>query len=59
MSNLAGKAYAINTISPQPWWSSPLLRLIFMVAPYLKPTRQLKQLSFIYFARWAIIPHHK
>ena len=59
MSNLAGKAYAINTISPQRWFTTPLQRLIFLLAPYLKPTRQLKKLSFIHFARWAIIPRRK
>lgn len=59
MPNLAGKAYAINTISAQRWWSTPLLRFIFLLAPRLKPTRDLKKLSFIHFARWAILPRRK
>ncbi|MEA3411813.1 MAG: hypothetical protein U9R74_09760, partial [Pseudomonadota bacterium] len=56
MSNLAGKAYAMNVITPMPprWtWAN---RLIFMVARLAPATLAgLIGLSLIHFARWVII----
>ncbi|MGB5834550.1 MAG: hypothetical protein WBG92_21540 [Thiohalocapsa sp.] len=56
MSNLAGKAYGMNVLTPMPprWtWAN---RLIFMVAR-LRPATLggLLGLSLIHFARWVII----
>ncbi|MEA3278003.1 MAG: hypothetical protein U9Q81_22505 [Pseudomonadota bacterium] len=56
MSNLAGKAYAMNVITPMPprWtWAN---RLIFMIARLTPATLAgLLGLSLIHFARWVII----
>ncbi|MBV9783886.1 MAG: hypothetical protein JO264_08705 [Acidisphaera sp.] len=56
MSNVAGKAYGMNVITPmQPHWTW-LNRLIFMLARSLPATLAgLLGLSLIHFARWVII----
>lgn len=62
MSNIAGKAYAMNTISPIKWYMAWINRLIF----WLVGTRMfqprlagLKTLSMIHYARWTIVsPKH-
>jgi hypothetical protein len=56
MSNIAGKAYAMNVITPMPPWRSAIQNLIFMVARAVPSTLQgLLGLSLIHFARWVII----
>jgi hypothetical protein len=56
MSNIAGKAYAMNVITPIKPWLTWFNRLIFWVA--LKRPATLKgliALSLIHYARWVII----
>jgi hypothetical protein len=56
MSNTAGKAYAMNVLTPVPPWSTWINRLIFMVARAIPGTLSgLLGLSLIHFARWVII----
>ncbi len=56
MSNLAGKAYGMNVITPMPPSRTWINRLIFMVARLLPKTLAgLLGLSLIHFARWFII----
>jgi len=54
VTNINGKAYAMNAITPMKWWKTPILKLIFLLAP-LTGLADLKNLSFIHFARWVII----
>src|SRR5205085_7893477 len=47
----------MNAITPMKWWKTPFLRLIFFLLGAIKPLQKdLKNLSFIHFARWVIIP---
>ena len=57
MSNIAGKAYAMNVLTPhKPGFTSWLKGLIFRVARCLPETLSgLLGLSIIHFARWVII----
>jgi hypothetical protein len=60
VTNINGKAYAMNAITPMKPWKTPLLRLIFFLLGAIKPLQNdLKNLSFIHFARWVIIPRAK
>jgi hypothetical protein len=56
MSNVAGKAYAMNVVSPmKPWWTW-INRVVFMAARGDPPALNgLLGLSFIHFARWVIV----
>jgi hypothetical protein len=56
MSNVAGKAYGMNVITPMPPWKTWINRLLFMVAR-TQPAQLggLLGLSIIHFARWVII----
>ena len=56
MSNIAGKAYAMNVITPMPPSLTWLQRLIFMASRALPATLSgLLGLSLIHFARWVTI----
>jgi len=56
MSNVAGKAYAMNVVTPSHPWITWINRLLFMVARGLpERLRGLLGLSLIHFARWVII----
>jgi hypothetical protein len=56
MPNTAGKAYAMNVITPMPPWHTRLQRLIFMIARAFPSTlKGLLGLRLIHFARWVII----
>ena len=60
MSNINGKAYAMNAITPMKPWKTWILRLLFFVFGLIKPLQgPLVNLSFSHFARWVIIPHRK
>ncbi len=58
MSNIAGKAYAMNVVTPAKWYTVWINKLIFWFvqlpggAEYLKG---LLTLSLIHYARWAIV----
>jgi hypothetical protein len=56
MSNVAGKAYAMNVLTPMKPWKTWINRLIFMFARTNPGTLQgLMGLSLIHFARWVMI----
>lgn len=56
MSNIAGKAYAINVITPVRWWTAWINKLIFWFALKIPKTLNgLLTLSLIHYARWVII----
>lgn len=60
MSNIAGKAYAMNVITPIRWYMVWINRLIFNIAVRLPSTlKGLITLSLIHYARWVIIPRRK
>jgi hypothetical protein len=56
MSNVTGKAYAMNVITPMKPWRTWFNRFAFMISRSI-PTSLggLLGLSFIHFARWAIV----
>ena len=57
MSNINGKVYALNVITPMKPWKTWLLRLTFFILDNVKALQQdLINLSFIEFARWVIVP---
>lgn len=56
MSNIAGKAYAMNVITPVRWYLAWFNKLIFWIALKIPSTlRGLITLSLIHYARWVII----
>lgn len=60
MSNINGKVYAMNVITPMKPWKTWNLRLIFWLLGAYKPAQaNLIQLKFIQFARWVIIPANR
>jgi hypothetical protein len=57
MSNINGKVYALNCITPMKPWKTWLLRAFFFVLWHVKPLQKdLIDLGFIEFARWVIVP---
>lgn len=57
MSNVNGKAYAMNVVTPMKPWKQYVLRFLFFLLRTFKPLQsKLINLSFIEFARWAIVP---
>lgn len=57
MSNIAGKAYAMNVVTPIRWYMVWINRLIFKIALCRPSTlKGLITLSLIHYARWVIIP---
>ncbi len=57
MSNINGKVYALNVITPMKPWKTWILRVAFFVLDHIKSLQNdLINLSFIEFARWVIIP---
>ena len=56
MKDRAGKAIAINVLTPLPWWKAWITRLVFwFVGRIVALQGTLKALSFIHFARWTIV----
>ncbi|MEM7302228.1 MAG: hypothetical protein AAF468_14185 [Pseudomonadota bacterium] len=56
MSNIAGKAYAMNVITPMKPWRTWINRFLFMAARAIPGSlKGLLGLSIIHFARWIII----
>ena len=56
MSNIAGKAYAMNVITPMPRWRTWIQTALFMIARITPQTLSgLLGLKLIHFARWVII----
>jgi hypothetical protein len=57
MSNINGKVYAMNAITPMRPWKTWILRAFFFILGHVKPLQaDLVNLSFIQFARWVVIP---
>src|SRR5277367_171281 len=57
MSNINGKVYALNAITPMKPWKTLVLRGFFFILGHVKPLQQdLINLSFIEFARWVVLP---
>ena len=54
MSNISGKAYAMNVITPIRFWTTWLNKLIFQRARK-SPLEGLVTLSLIHYAGWAVI----
>src|ERR1700709_704898 len=60
MSNINGKVYALNVVTPMKPWKTWLLRGFFLLLGWIKPLQKgLIDLSFIEFARWVIVPRRK
>jgi hypothetical protein len=54
MSNINGKVYAMNVVTPMKRWKTPILRLLFWALSAFKAFQSdLIQLKFIQFARWS------
>lgn len=59
MSNINGKVYAMNVVTPMKPWKTSLLRVLFFGLGRLRPLQvDLINLHFIQFARWVIVPRH-
>jgi hypothetical protein len=60
MSNVAGKAYGMNVLTPMRPWLTWLNRALFMISRANPGTLQgLLNLSIIHFARWVIIKRNQ
>ena len=60
MSNINGKVYAMNVVTPMKPWKTWILRGLFFVLGHVKPLQDdLINLSFIEFARWVIVPRRQ
>jgi hypothetical protein len=60
VTNINGKAYAMNAITPMKPWKTPILRVFFFLLGAIKPLQNdLKNLSFIHFARWVVVGRHQ
>jgi hypothetical protein len=50
----------MNAITPMKPWKTPLLKFIFFLLGAIKPLQNdLKNLSFIHFARWVVVGKHQ
>jgi len=57
MSNINGKVYAMNVVTPMKPWKTWILRLLFFILDHAKSQQKdLIDLSFIEFARWVVVP---
>jgi hypothetical protein len=60
VTNINGKTYAMNAVTPMKWWKTPILKAIFWALGTFKSAQQdLIQLSFIHFARWVVVKRGK
>ena len=60
MSNINGKLYAMNAITPMRPWKTLIVRvLLFVLGAWKSSQKPLVDLSFIEFARWVVIPRHR
>ena len=60
MSNIAGKAYAMNVITPVRWYTTWVNRIFFKIVTRCpRFLKGLTTLSLIHYARWVIIPRRK
>lgn len=56
MSNIAGKSYAMNVITPLKWYTRWLSKAVFLIA-WVRPntTKGLVTLSLIHYAKWVVL----
>ncbi len=60
MSNIAGKAYAMNVITPIRWYLAWVNKLIFLIGNWKASSLGgLATLSLIHYARWVIIDRNR
>jgi hypothetical protein len=60
MSNINGKVYAMNAITPMRPWKTWIVRVLLYVLSQVKSSQKdMVNLSFIEFARWVIVPRHR
>src|ERR1700761_6232229 len=60
MSNINGKVYAMNAITPMKPWKTIVVKAFFFLLRLVKPLQKdLINLSFIEFARWVVIPRSR
>jgi hypothetical protein len=60
MSNINGKVYAMNAITPMKPWKTWVLQAIFFVLGHVPSLQHdLINLSFIEFARWVAVPRRR
>ena len=60
MSNINGKVYAMNAITPMKPWKTLVVKAFFLLLRLVKPLQKdLINLSFIEFARWVVIPRSR
>jgi hypothetical protein len=60
MSNINGKVYAMNAVTPMKPWKTGILRCFFFLLGHSKPMQKdLIDLSFIEFARWVVVPRRR
>ncbi len=60
MTNINGKAYAMNAITPMRPCKTRIVRAFFFILGLIKPLQSaLVNLSFIHFARWVIVPRRR
>jgi hypothetical protein len=60
MSNINGKVYAMNAITPMKPWKTWVLRGFFFILGHVVSLQQdLINLSFIEFARWVVLPRRQ
>jgi hypothetical protein len=60
VTNINGKTYAMNAVTPMKGWKSPILKTLFFLLGHIKPLQKdLKQLSFIHFARWVLVKRNQ
>lgn len=56
VANVEGKATAITVVTPLKWYGRLVLWLVFWAGRNIKATlKKLEMLSFIHYARWALI----
>jgi hypothetical protein len=59
VTNINGKSYAMSAITPMKPWKTPILKFLFLLLASIKSQQKdLKNLSFIHFARWVIVGRH-
>jgi hypothetical protein len=59
LTNITGKTYAMNAITPMKPWKTWMLRAFFFILGHVAFLREgLVNLSFIHFARWVVVPRH-
>jgi hypothetical protein len=60
VTNINGKAYAMNAVTPMKTWKTPiLLAVFFLIGVFKSAQKGLVDLSFIHFARWVVVQNNQ